>query len=237
MKAIKIIAFLLILSSVTSCVYIDRDGSATPKNEISKKIEEKDFDRLDIGNAFIINVKQANSFRIEAIGDERDINDLQIVNRNGLLSIDYRNVRFIRSRMEINIEMPNLKDVDFSGASVSTIEGFDGQKNLRIYLSGASKLTTKSNYESFNVDLSGASILNLSSISKTIDIEESGASELNAYDAQFEDAVIDISGASRAKVNILKTLKVKASGASKVTYKGSPKVETNISGASTVEKY
>ncbi|MCU0323854.1 MAG: DUF2807 domain-containing protein [Spirosomaceae bacterium] len=236
MKTIHFFAIGFTALSVSSCVFIDNIDGYSPKGDVKKTFEVKSFDELDLGNAFEINVKQGADFKLEAIGEQRDIDDLVISTSNGELKIRYNNaLRIRRYRMQINIEMPTLKSIDFSGASVSKVAGFV-VRDLEIDLSGASRAEIDSKIRNFDIDLSGASELELFSDAESMDVELSGASILNAFNTKTTDAILDISGASRAKVNVANRLKVKASGASSIRYRGTPKVETNLSGGSTVEK-
>lgn len=236
MKTIKFLTVAFLAVSVSSCVFIENIEGYSPKGDVKKTFDVENFDELDLGNAFEINVKQGSDFRLEAIGEQRDIDDLVITNTNGELKIRYSNaLRLRRYRMQINIEMPTVKDVDFSGASQAKITGFD-LRNLEIDLSGASKAEIDSKVQNFEIDLSGASELELFSDSESLDAEISGASILNAFNTKTTDATLDISGASRARVNVTNRLKVKASGASSVRYRGTPQVDKNLSGGSTVEK-
>jgi len=235
LKSIPLMMSLLIIFSLSSCGLLQR--GLEPQQEDNKTYKLQNFDRLDIGNAFNISVKKSTTFRIEATGDVRDIEDLVVKEQNGLLKIYYQNKwRIRRYRMEIEIEMPTLKEVDFSGASVSTVKGFNDLNSLRIDLSGASKATFLTSVKTYEIDLSGASELDLEGNSEKIIADLSGASTLNAFDTKVETAQLDISGASSGRVSVSKQLQVQASGASKVRYRGNPEVKSDLSGSSKVTK-
>ncbi len=238
MKKLQLTSILLIsvmFFGITSCEVLQQ--AVAPKDEKQKTFDSKDFDRLDIGNAFNIKVVKANAFKISAVGDSQDIDDLVVVERNGTLDISYRNHwRIRRYRMDIAIEMPNLKAVDFSGATTSNVKGFDNLSELQINLSGASKATFLTNAKTYDIDLSGASDLDLEGKSQKIYAELSGASTLYAFSTEVNEASLNLSGASSGRVNVAQQLKVRASGASKVRYRGTAKVDSDLSGSSKVEK-
>jgi hypothetical protein len=238
MKKLRLISILMIsvmIFGITSCGILQQ--SIDPKDEKTKSFDAKDFDRLDMGNAFHINVVEASSFKIEATGDQRDIDDLVVKENNGTLKIYFRNnFRIRRYRMNINIEMPALKEVDFSGASISTIKGFDNTNDLKISLSGASESNFLTSPKTYDIDLSGASTLDIEGKSQKIYAELSGASTLNAFSNDTEEASLNLSGASSSRVTVAQQLKVTASGASKVRYRGDAKVDSNLSGSSKVVK-
>ena len=87
-----------------------------------------------------------------------------------------------------------------------------------------------------NIDVSGASQFVPSGNAQKVSGDLSGASQLNAFGLLTDEMNVSISGASNARVDVFKYLKVNASGASKVRYRGNPTTEISASGASVVEK-
>ncbi|MBU1820678.1 MAG: DUF2807 domain-containing protein, partial [Bacteroidetes bacterium] len=114
--------------------------------------------------------------------------------------------------------------------------GFPNLRNLDIVLSGASKSTYYGSAERLTLDLSGASQLDLSGTGTFLTGDLSGASQLYAFDYPVNEADLGLSGASRARVAVNNLLKVDASGASNVRYKGTPTLERQLSGGSTVTR-
>ncbi len=238
MKNVRITSVLLLtaLSLCTiSCDVLQQ--TVDPKNAVEESFDVKNFDGLEIGNAFEVTVTKGSDYKIMASGDSRDIDDLVVKERNGTLEVYYRNNwRLRRFKMSIEIEMPTLKEVEFSGAVEANVKGFDNLDELEIDLSGASKATFITNAKTYDIDLSGASTLELEGKSDKIFAELSGASTLNAFSTDAADASLNLSGASNGRVNIAQQLKVTASGASKVCYRGAAKVESDLSGSSKVVK-
>ncbi len=236
--AVRSLFFVLLLSGLQSCIYINTNDNIPPRGIQTRDINLINFDQLAMGSAFVVHVKQGATFRVQATGELNDLDDLEAtVSRAGVLEIRYRNTwRGNRDRMDIDITLPTLRAVDFSGASVSTIEGFPSLRNLDIVLSGASKSTYYGSAERLTLDLSGASQLDLSGTGTFLTGDLSGASQLYAFDYPVNEADLGLSGASRARVAVNKLLKVDASGASNVRYKGTPTLERQLSGGSTVTR-
>jgi hypothetical protein len=67
-------------------------------------------------------------------------------------------------------------------------------------------------------------------------VELSGASSYLAGDLISDSASLQVSGAGKALINALKTLKVEISGAGVVKYVGDPKVEQDITGVGKVSR-
>ncbi|RRB15633.1 DUF2807 domain-containing protein [Larkinella knui] len=225
--------FIFALVSLTSCDF-ERVG---PYEEDERSYGLTNFDRLDMGSAFDITVEQGSNFSIEARGNSRDLDDLDIYTSNGTLHAQYRNhYRNRRYDMNIRITMPTLRGVDFSGASRSEITGFRGLREFDIKLTGASRSTVDLDAARTNIDLSGASDLDLKGTSALLVGELSGASKLEGFDYPVDEAELDLSGASSARVRVTKRLDVTASGASSVRYRGVPELRSKLSGSSTLRQ-
>jgi len=109
-------------------------------------------------------------------------------------------------------------------------------REIDFELSGASKCDFSGSAKTIEMDLSGASELNLMGSGQFIDGELSGASELRSFNYQAEESDIRLSGASEGKILVTRYLKVDASGASNLRYKGNPEIQKKVSGGSSVSK-
>lgn len=236
----KLTPYLLsscLLVFVMSCTLLQNDD-VSPRGEKTKNFNVSDFDEVDGGSAIYFTVKEGSSFNVSAIGDGRDIDDLDIRVRNGELKVDYVNRigRINRFRMDVIIEMPTIKAVDFSGASDAIVENFTGLQELDAKLSGSSKLRIRQEVGKLTADISGASTLYVVDLVDELDVEASGASTVNAFEADASEAFVEASGASTVRVSVSDYLEVDASGASSVFYRGEPEIKEKTSGASKVRQ-
>ena len=223
---------ITVFSILTSCCEEDPG----PIQETRKDYALVDFDRLEMGNAFNIDVEQGNSFSVKVKGDRRNIDDLNVYKNGNTLVVQFDDDGNRHHDTYIYITMPSLKGVNFSGASISKIRGFESDEDLDFYLSGASISQLDVKYRAVDLVVAGASSLVLFGSGDEFHAEISGASTFKAFDYPVRAAMIDISGASEGKVAVTDELKVTAGGASSVLYRGNPSVVSNISGASTVQK-
>lgn len=229
------LSFLVALVSafvLTSC-YTEDPG---PIQEFKKQFTEVDFDRLEMGDAFEITVVQGSLFEIEASGDRRNIDDLEVIKEGTTLIIRYTENRNRRHNTSINIKMPSLRSVTFSGASHSKIEGFSDLEMFDINLSGASICQLDVDASHVHAIVSGASYLYMNGTGEDIHADLSGASVLKAFQYPVTHAIIRASGASDGHVMVTDNLTANASGASVIIYRGDPAVDSEVSGASTVRK-
>lgn len=225
----------LILTGLESCVYVNSGDNIPPRGESTRTYDFKNFDELEMSDAFRVHVQTGSVFSVSATGELNDLDDLNIFVQDGKLVVRYNNSwKNNRRQMDIDITMPVLESVDFSGAVNASIEGFKNLSKLDFELSGASRCDFDGTTQSLEFDLSGASELNLFGHSRYLDGEISGASKLNAFDLSADESDLDLSGASSARVWITGFLDVEASGASSIRFKGSPRIEQKLSGGSSL---
>ena len=235
-KFFLVLSIALFALTFQSCVYVDDRDDVDPRGESTRTYDFKNFDELEMGHAFRVIVQAGPSFSVKATGELNDLDDLEMFVQDEKLVARYRNSWRNRKQMEIDITMPSLEAVDFSGAVDSEIEGFENLSKIDFELTGASKCDFDGSAKDLTFDLSGASQLYLFGSGKYLDGELSGASQLNALDLPVEQSNLKLSGASSAKVWVSRLLEVDASGSSSVRYKGDPTVDEKLSGGSTVRR-
>ncbi|MFD1140117.1 head GIN domain-containing protein [Larkinella insperata] len=207
------------------------------------------FDRLEMGSGFDVNVQPGASFSVVAKGDQRNLDDLEVVVRNGTLSAEYRTHRNRKFSTTFTITMPALRGAKFSGGVHSTIKGFANAASLDIDLSGGTHGSFEVLASRTNVTVSGGSKLDLKTpqvttnddtVAGRIDqlvIDASGASNVQAFNYAAYEVNVKASGTSHAEITANQSLVADASGASKIRYRGNPaKVNQNASGASKIER-
>ena len=143
-----------------------------------------------------------------------------------------------RKRVDVYLEMDNIKSIRISGAAEIIFEGAFKADDLDIDISGASSLKDLHvNGKSMEVDCSGASKVSVSgNFSKEVGIEVSGASRMT-YTGDSETLEADMSGASSFKCEGKhSTADIKCSGASNAEFAGKVgKAEYECSGASSID--
>jgi hypothetical protein len=222
-----VFAFLLFAVSLNAYAQDTRNFSATG------------FNKLSMGSAFKIEVKQGSAFSVSASGRKEDLEDLESSVRGGTFHLGYKNNGWNKNRktVNVNITMPALEGVDFSGASKANVANFPGTKAMEIEVSGASSVTLNTSAPKVTFDLSGASSLTLVGSGDILTGEVSGASSFKGREFSAKVANIDASGASSAMVVASATVNAEASGASSVRYAGSAKdIHSSTSGASSVKR-
>lgn len=207
-----------------------------PRQQDNRSYTVVDFDRLEIGAAVVVTVRQGNNYSIQAEGDRRNLDDLQVYKSGDVLVVRFSNHKDRQYATYLTITMPVMSGVDFSGAVDAQIENFDDANRLDVSLSGASLMQLDMNVTELYFNLSGASQLRLFGEGQMLDGTISGASLLSAFDYPVLEAKLIISGASNGKVMASQEINASVSGASVLVYRGSPQLNVESTGSSVVRR-
>lgn len=232
LKTFSALLFAVAIVVLSSCEVEDPG----PLQRKEKEFTIIDFDRLEMGSALHVEVEQGSTFSIRAKGDRRNIDDLDIYKEGSTLIIEFDESDDRHHDTYITITMPILVSANFSGASVTTVKGFESDETLDFYVSGASIAQLDAGYRKINLVVSGASDVMLHGLGDELSVEITGASILSAFDYPVREAVITASGASTGKVTATDALDAVAGGASSIFYRGNPVVTSEVSGSSTVSQ-
>jgi Putative auto-transporter adhesin, head GIN domain len=137
-------------------------------------------------------------------------------------------------RAEVTVR--RLEEVRIAGASTLDVAGPVQDTGLRLQVSGGSRAAADLGLDRANAIVSGGSHLELTGTAGTVRADGSGASDLELAALSLQHLDIRLSGASRANVKADQTIAAQLSGASRLTYKGSPRfTKRDSSGASTIK--
>ena len=240
---------------------------------LSANAEEKtktysfgNIESLNVEFSYQVHVTKGNSGSVKVVYDssyEEYIKVDYFSDSNRLwLSMDKKMPKKLTAghlpQLHVYIEMDEIKTLGISGAASVTFDGEYKGEDLRIELSGASKLKglnikgknlnltcsgasnsdIKGNFsEDIEIDLSGASKLDFNCNGKDLTAEVSGASKLD-FTGDYDSADVRCSGASSSKMEgSADEAEFECSGASKIEAKEfiTKNLRAELSGASKAE--
>lgn len=255
----KIMAFGLVLLAFVAQAQ-NKSGVIYDENVQVRKLPS--FSAIRVSNAIDLYLTQSNKTEVAVSAKTIEYRDRIITEVvGGTLIIRMENNKSWWNwnegdyKTKAYVSVKDLNALSGSGATnINIINGLTAEK-LKIVLSGASDLkgdikagtllvdlsgasNMKANVESnaFSVKGSGASDITIKGSGDDLVVDVSGATSVKMYDYQVKGASVEASGASDVNLNVSEMLKVKASGASSIDYKGAPsKKEIQSSGASSVK--
>lgn len=204
--------------------------------DYSQDFDLENFDRLDIGGAFKVEVFQGDTFKVTVTGRERDVEDVEVRVLGNTLEVEREGFLNNSEDLGILITMPSLQDLKLHGATQATISKFVTE-NLHIDLSGAAKVSVLVEAQELDVEMSSASNLQLFGKADFMHIDISGAAQLEAAELEARRIDMECGGASRARVNATEELNVDAGAAARVEYTGDATVNIENEQRRNVRKF
>ncbi len=196
------------------------DGEFENRGEHHRSFSVKDFSKIEFGSNYFVRIKKGTEYKMEAFSEHnRELEDLEAVVEGKTLKIKYEDP-FKNHDGEVNIEitLPELNDLEVSGAAVVKVLGFENQNEMNVTVSGASKLALQTGLKRLNIESSGASKIMAKGNSDYLDLELSGASQFYGKELLVNSAKVDASGASKASLGKIPSLHSSATGGSQVDH-------------------
>ncbi len=198
----------------------------------------EDFTGVDISSAFEFEIKQSDSYGVNITADDNILDKVEVTKDGNTLKIGLKNfVSLGPVTLKAVVTMPKLTSLVVSGASRGTISDFISAEKFTLDISGASKVSGDITAGDADFDISGASTVQLDGAAANMVVDVSGASRFNLGGFKVNNAKLTVSGACTGTVNPAGRLDADVSGASRLSYLGTPVMgNINISGASTISK-
>jgi phage shock protein PspC (stress-responsive transcriptional regulator) len=205
------------------------------KEEEDKEITSlRDFKELEITGKFDVKINNGGDYAVELIGSEREKQKYNIYRSGETLVIEYQGKKNFKwdvkdfkdlnaDEMRINITMPTLEKIEATGFGTIRFDDFTND-DMEIETRGPIRVRGDLNTQRLIVNLTGKSEAELSGHASNLNARIEFASKLRAYNLDVMDAIVEVSGASSAKVNVSNNLEIEEGVASSVDYRGNPHV-------------
>jgi len=203
---------------------------------LTKELAMGNFNQIEASGSVEFDVMQGDIASVVVTADDNLWDFLDVRNEGGTLLLNVKPGSYKNMHFSAKVVMPHLTALKMTGATKGAIHDFkDTTGRLDLDLSGASKLVGGLQQGGVKLDASGASMAELVGSTNTMDITLSGASRCDLDKFTSGKTRVDLSGASNASVTARQTLSYDLSGASHLSYAGSPAVDhATVTGASSV---
>jgi Putative auto-transporter adhesin, head GIN domain len=140
-----------------------------------------------------------------------------------------------RPVLRAEVTVRRLEELRVAGGATVAVTGTVRGSGLRLELARGSRVAADLGLEGADATLSGTSRLKLTGAAGRLQVDASGASNLALSGLSLRDLDIQLSGASQADVRADGTITAQLSGASHLTYQGTPRfISRDTSGASSI---
>jgi hypothetical protein len=229
----------------------------------TKEFNYTGFNRINVRFALEVDIVRADTFSVVITGADMLTDNIEVTQEGDKLVIGYK-LNFISfftapfTRAHAKISLPDLRELNITGAARGSIRGFNSPNDFTLYVSGASRLDlTEMAVGNLKFELSGASVidgqikvagdaeihvmgatrLELHGEAKNLHVEATGASRIELERFPVHDARYRLTGASRGTINLKGKLDVDLEGASALEYDGQVTMgDVKVTGASTLKK-
>jgi len=220
------------------------------------------FTRLDIQNAFDVQVVQSGSFGVTVTCSKSLVDFLSVANDGDTLTLKlhpnqpFTDFALMRKVLKAKISMPALSGITLSGASGCVVSGFESKDPLDLDISGAStlqlngitigaadfavsgasRLSGKVTAADAKFDISGASQVKLAGTAGDVQLVGAGACKIDLEQFVNQTATVTLSGSTQATVDTRQHLDFSLTGASQFFFLSNPVTgKMEVLGAATVK--
>lgn len=189
-----------------------------------------DYTEVEISGFFDVTINQEiGTHAISINGPEAEEKKYKVsqfgntlkIEYSGRKTFDFKNLPSF-DETKITITLPELKGLKLKGAGKVDVENFNVEV-LDIEVFGPVSVTGNNlTADRLNVNLTGNAKLELFGHGNSIDALVQGASTLKAFDFSVENATLETTSASSAKVTVNGRLEMKEGISSKISYRGDP---------------
>ena len=239
MSRLQYLALAIVVIMLTGCTVSFGTRITGSGPIVTTELDLSRFTAVAAGSAFEVEITRSDKHSVTVSVNENLVERLDVDVSDDTLRIYLKPGIGItgNATLKAKVTMPELTGLDLSGATRTTLAGFNANKPLKAEVSGASTLRGEIASGDARFDASGASTVALQGSAQDLSVKASGASTVDFGRFNSRDTVVEANGASRVNVNASGQLDVEASGASTVRYTGDPaRLRVNTSGASSVEQ-
>jgi hypothetical protein len=238
MRATRIVLLATLVVIGTAAVSCTRDTVRGSGNVVARDVAVPSFSRLQVASAFEVTVSLGGQPSLTLQIDDNLDRHVDVGVDGDTLHIGLRRGTSVSdATLQAAVTAPSLAWIQGSGSSRIRVQDPLAGDDLRLELSGASRLDGAAELRSLTAGLSGASELTLSGRVGSVSASASGASRLALERLEVDALEVELSGASNAEVSVRRTLAASLSGASSLRYRGSPTLtRQDTSGGSSITR-
>ncbi len=190
------------------------------------------FDRIEINGYVEATITQADYYSVEIVGSNEEKEKYVLEQAGNTLVVKYRNFKENKNfswkkdmalfyEVEVNITVPSLEKVHAKGAGKLVFRNIVSD-DLEVALVGAFKARGQLTVHHLSVEATGASEVEISGEGNNLEASITGASRLKAYDFEVQDATVETSGVSSARIYVTGVLDISEGVGSTISYRGNP---------------
>ena len=211
---IKLVIIALFTLTINSCSdVLEGNGQI-----VTQELLIENFTGFNVTGSINVKIIESDELEVYATGDSNIVDIISNNVSNGIWDIRLTNNNVGNFDLEIEIYSPDLNSIKTNGSSTVDIESINSESgNLDLNLIGAGKV------RSLGMD----TLENLS-------IQVNGSASTELFNLNVNNCTIDVSGSGNQRVFVNNSLDITVSGSSNIYYRGTPSINSSISGSGTI---
>lgn len=229
----KSIGWLIITLAMTffTCCETDDINCLRPSTSIIRSSQETTgFNSIISSVVGDIVITQDQAFSIDMEGPENVIDELRFELNNNELLISSDRCFTGNYLLTIDIHLPELKSAHMAGVGDLKSVGTLQSDYLDLSLTGVGDMDLNVTTDSLSVEMIGSGSVKISGIARKHQMKSTGEVQLEGYGLETKITNILSTGISNSFVYAEEELDVVINGTGSVYYKGSPMINSEISG-------
>jgi hypothetical protein len=229
LKTIKLyILFIFAAISINSCNIFGIKGSG---DTVTNVLSIENFDKIDLEIDADIEFIKSDIMKVEIVAQQ---NIFEVINsdvKSGKWSINYNKKVQYHKNITIYIYLSDIRLISISGSgSVYSGDTFTADE-IEFLIPGSGDIDFLVDANDAIIDISGSGSVYLEGGTDNQNVEISGSGNYHGYNFFSKEAEIKLSGSGNCEVYTHDKLFAEISGSGNIYYKGSPTINSIITGS------
>jgi len=228
MKKIKYVLLLLpFLAILNACYFEGSWGSGISGNgDVTDEIRDLEgFSGIHVSSGIDVYLSQGEEYLVKVVADENLMEIIRTEVKGKVLEVgvEHPGIRRAESK-RVYVTMPELDRLKISSAGDCMGETPFHCGDLDIDISSAGDLKIEVYADRIHLDISSSGDASIKGETNEFEASLSSAGDLDAFDLEAKNVTVDVSSAGDARVFATEELRMNASSAGNIYYRGSAKV-------------
>lgn len=235
MKQLSIILLGLLVLTFTACEKVRGEGPIVTEHR-----NVSDFSGIDLRSEADLYYRAGPDYSVVVSGQQNVLDVLETYTSEGKLVIRYRGDVRVRShdRLHIQVTAPAVNRLKVRGSGEIMTSGPLNPSRLDMDVDGSGGIrVSELTANHLDAEVIGSGSVRVAGGTATeVETLVSGSGDIDLAEVQASEATTVTSGSGDTRLRVTSRLKSTISGSGNVYYRGSPTIETHISGLGRVVK-
>lgn len=227
MKRIILLSAVILAAAFNfSCVFEGWESGIVGDGNVTEEIRDvSGFSGVHISSGIDVYISQEKDFKVLVVADENLLEIIETDVKGDVLvvGVEHPGIRRAESK-KVYVSLPELDRLKISSAGDCIGETPFSCNELKIDVSSAGDLKLEVVASSIDLDISSSGDVRLKGKTGYLDASLSSAGDLDAFDLEAGVVHVNVSSAGDARVFATEELKMNASSAGNIYYRGDAKV-------------